>query len=49
MSKLEWHWGYPAIRTVMLAVTGGLLYFFRRKGWFPMYAKATEDATNGPR
>lgn len=49
MPELEWYWGYPAIWAVMLAVTGGLLHFFRRKGWFPMRAKPTEDATNGPR
>jgi len=33
MPELEWYWGYPAIWAVMLAVAGGLLVFFRRKGW----------------
>lgn len=33
MPELEWYWGYPAVWAVMLAVAGGLLYFFKRKGW----------------
>jgi magnesium transporter len=33
MPELKWYWGYPAVWCVMLAVAGGLLLFFRRKGW----------------
>ncbi len=33
MPELKWYWGYPAIWAVMLAIAGGMLLFFRRKGW----------------
>jgi magnesium transporter len=33
MPELKWYWGYPAIWGVMLAVAGGLLVFFRHRGW----------------
>jgi magnesium transporter len=31
--ELEWHWGYPAILFVMVAVGISMLAFFRRKRW----------------
>lgn len=34
MPELRWHWGYHAVWAVMLAVGGGMLLWFRRKGWF---------------
>jgi magnesium transporter len=34
MPELRWHWGYHAVWVVMLAVGGGMLLWFRRKGWF---------------
>lgn len=33
MPELHYEWAYPAIWGVMLVVTGGLLIFFRRRGW----------------
>lgn len=33
MPELNWHWGYPAVLLLMLAVAGGMLKFFRRKNW----------------
>ena len=33
MPELKWYWGYPAVWAVMLAIAGGMLLFFRRKGW----------------
>ena len=33
MPELNWPFGYPFALTVMAAVAGGLLLFFRRKGW----------------
>ncbi len=33
MPELGWYWGYPAALAVMLGVAGGLLLFFRRRGW----------------
>lgn len=33
MPELRWYYGYPLIWVVMLAVAGGLLYFFKRRHW----------------
>jgi magnesium transporter len=33
MPELGWRWGYPAVWAVMLAAAGGILFWFRRKGW----------------
>jgi len=34
MPELAVPWAYPAVWGVMLAVAGGMLLFFRRRGWF---------------
>lgn len=34
MPELNWYFGYPAVLTVMAIVAGGLVVYFRRKGWF---------------
>lgn len=34
MPELEWIYGYPMALGIMLAVAGGLLYYFRRQDWF---------------
>ncbi len=33
MPELGWRYGYPAVWLVMLAATGGMVWFFRRKKW----------------
>lgn len=33
MPELRWYWGYPFALGLMAAVAGGLLLFFRRRGW----------------
>jgi len=33
MPELDWYYGYPLALALMLAVAGGLLAYFRRKGW----------------
>ncbi|MBI5694962.1 MAG: magnesium/cobalt transporter CorA [Nitrospirae bacterium] len=33
MPELDFHWGYPALWLVMLAIVGGMLVYFRRKKW----------------
>lgn len=33
MPELDWYFGYPLALLAMAAVAGGLLVFFRRKGW----------------
>ncbi len=34
MPELKWVWGYPFALGLMAAVAGGLLFYFRKKGWF---------------
>ena len=34
MPELNWYYGYPLIWGLMIAIGGGLLYLFKRKGWF---------------
>lgn len=33
MPELDWPWGYPAVLLLMVAVTAGMLVFFRKKKW----------------
>ncbi|MDQ1255714.1 MAG: magnesium transporter, partial [Candidatus Hydrogenedentes bacterium] len=33
MPELRWFWGYPAFLSVIFAVAGFEIYFFRRRGW----------------
>jgi magnesium transporter len=33
MPELHWYFGYPLALALMLSVAGGLLAYFRRKGW----------------
>ncbi len=33
MPELEWYFGYPFAYCLMAMVTGGMLWFFRSKGW----------------
>ncbi len=33
MPELNWYWGYPFVLLVMAATAGGLLWYFRQKGW----------------
>ena len=33
MPELHWRLGYPAFWLGMLALAGGLLLWFRRRGW----------------
>ena len=34
MPELSWEYGYPAALVVMALIAGGLLWSFKRKGWF---------------
>lgn len=33
MPELQWRWAYPGVLVVMLLVTAGMLYYFRKKKW----------------
>ena len=33
MPELEWRWGYAAVWVVMLAASGGLYLYLKRRGW----------------
>lgn len=43
MPELDEPWGYPAALASMLLVAGGLLYFFRRRGWIGHHAPRLRD------
>jgi len=33
MPELEWHWGYYSVWLVFIAITGIMLYYFKKKDW----------------
>lgn len=33
MPELGWYWGYPMVIGAMITIAGGMLLYFRRKGW----------------
>ena len=43
MPELNWYWGYPACLAAMLAIAGGLVYFFWRRGWFENFSTVKKD------
>jgi magnesium transporter len=34
MPELGWMYGYPAVLLFMGAVAGGMMWVFKRRGWF---------------
>jgi len=34
MPELQWTYGYPMVLAAMVAITAGMLLFFRRRGWW---------------
>jgi magnesium transporter len=34
MPELEWYYGYPVLWLIMLSIAGGMIYAFKRRGWF---------------
>jgi magnesium transporter len=42
MPEVHWRWGYPAIWALMVAVGGGLVLWFRRRGWLGAGSDADE-------
>ncbi|MEQ9266037.1 MAG: magnesium/cobalt transporter CorA [Balneolaceae bacterium] len=33
MPELQWEWGYPTVWGVMIATTGAMIFYFRKKKW----------------
>jgi magnesium transporter len=33
MPELHWRWSYPALLALMLMLSLGMLWLFRRRGW----------------
>jgi len=33
MPELRWDFGYPTVWLVMIAITGAMVYLFKRKDW----------------
>ena len=40
MPELKWRWGYPCALGLMASVAGGLLVYFRKKGWLGRAGKS---------
>ncbi len=34
MPELYWYYGYPLVWVLMIAIAGGMLFYFRRRKWF---------------
>ena len=34
LPELEWRWGYPAVLGLMVLTAGGMIGYFRRRGWW---------------
>lgn len=49
MPELGWAWGYPFSLGLMAATAAGLLYYFRRQGWFGGRGKANQGEPPRPR
>lgn len=43
MPELNWYWGYPLCLALMLAIAGGLVFFFWRRGWFENFSSVKKD------
>lgn len=48
MPELEWHYGYPAIMTLMLLIAGGMILYFKNRGWIDILKpKPIDPARSG--
>lgn len=43
MPELNWYLGYPFCWAVMLTIAAGLVYFFKRRGWFENFSPIRDD------
>jgi magnesium transporter len=34
MPELRWRLGYPLVLLIFCIIAGGMIYYFRRRGWF---------------
>ncbi len=49
MPELGWRYGYPAVLAVFAVVAGGMLWYFRRKGWLGGGDRPPDEAGDHPR
>ncbi|NJL89213.1 MAG: magnesium/cobalt transporter CorA [Coleofasciculaceae cyanobacterium SM2_1_6] len=42
MPELDWYWGYPLCWLLMIGVSGCLVYFFWKRGWFKDHSTLEE-------
>lgn len=47
MPELDWKWGYPIVLALMLAITIGQIFFFKRKGWILQSKNSPPENGNG--
>ena len=38
MPELNWYWGYPAFWLLMFTISGSLVFFFWKRGWFENFS-----------
>ncbi|MDP2325708.1 MAG: CorA family divalent cation transporter, partial [Gammaproteobacteria bacterium] len=48
MPELGWAWGYPFSLGLIAATAAGLLYYFRRQGWFGGRTRTGQGERTGP-
>lgn len=34
MPELDWYYGYPLLWLIMIAIAGGMVFYFKRRNWF---------------
>lgn len=44
MPELNWYFGYPLCWAIMLAIAGGLIMYFRKRGWFDNFSGVEEES-----
>ncbi|MBD1910005.1 MULTISPECIES: magnesium/cobalt transporter CorA [unclassified Leptolyngbya] len=44
MPELNWYFGYPLCWAIMLAIAGGLIMYFHKRGWFNNFSGLEEES-----
>ncbi|HEY9703633.1 MAG TPA: CorA family divalent cation transporter, partial [Allocoleopsis sp.] len=43
MPELNWYWGYPTFWLLMFTVSGSLVFFFWKRGWFENFSGIKDE------